>query len=154
MGEAPDAADLSENVSVVIERSVADVWDYVADLGKLCEWRSHLRDVHWLDDPATVGSRFEGFSSFGPWRNTRIVCRVTEWEPEQHYRYQVVDGPIRADALWGVRPRGGATYFYGAGDIVGRTWSTRLLRPLARPLFMRETQSEMQRAKEILESHD
>lgn len=148
----PDATDLSENVGVVIERSVADVWDYVSDLGKLCDWRSHLRDVDWLDAPATVGSRFEGFSSFGPWRTTRLVCQVTEWEPERHYRYEVIEGPIRADALWGVRPDGEATYFYGAGDIFGRTWSTRLLRPLAKPLLKRETQSEMLRAKEILEA--
>lgn len=92
-----------------------------------------------MNEPATIGSRFEGFSSFGPWRSTRLVCRVTEWEPERHYRYEVIEGPIRADALWGVRPDGNATYFFGAGDIVGQSWSTRLHLPLAKPVFMRES---------------
>lgn len=143
---------LDENVGLFIERPIAEVWDYVSDLSKLCDWRAHLRDVRWIDPPGTVGSRFEGFSSFGPWRNTRLVCRVTEWVPQQHYRYEVIEGPIRADALWGVRPRGDGTYFYGGGDIVGRSWSTRLLRPLAKPLFLRETRAEMRRAKNILEA--
>jgi hypothetical protein len=109
--------------------------------------------VRWLDEPATIGSRFGGLSSFGPWRNTRLVCRVTESEPEHHYRCEVIEGPIRADALCGVRPDGDETYFFGAGDVVGASWSTRLLRPLAKPLYRRETQSEMRRAKEIIEAN-
>lgn len=152
MDEDGAGPGLTENAGVMINRSLSDVWAYVSNLAHLCDWRSHLRDVRWMDQPSKVGSRFEGFSSFGPWRNTRLVCRVTEWEPERHYRYEVIEGPIRADALWGVRPEGNLTYFFGAGDIVGRSWSTRLLRPLVKPLFTRETQSEMRRAKEILET--
>lgn len=152
MVEHGAASDLTENVGVVIERPVGDVWEFVSDLERLPDWRAHLRDVRWLDEPATTGSCFEGFSSFGPWRNTRMVCRVTAWEHEHHYRYEVIEGPIRADALWGVRPDGDVTYFYGAGEIVGASWSTRLLRPIAKPLFKRETQAEMRRAKEMLEA--
>lgn len=141
-----------ENISVSIARPVPIVWDFISDLERLCEWRGHLRDVRWLGEPQQVGSAFEGFSSFAPWRNIRLVCQVTEWEPDRHYRYEVVEGPIRADALWGVRPEGTGSCFFSAGNIAGRTLSTRVLRPIVRPLFIRETRREMTRAKTILES--
>jgi len=50
----------------------------------------------------------------------------------------------------GVRPEGHGSWFFGDGDIVGNSLLTRVLRPLARPLFARETRSELRRLKEIL----
>ncbi len=114
-------------------------------------WRPRLQDMHWLDEPARVGSRFEGASTFALWRKVRLVCRITQWEPPTHFRYEVIEGPIRADALWGVRPEGDGSWFFGAGDILGKSLLTRVLRPLAAPLFARETRSELRRLKEILE---
>lgn len=99
-----------------------------------------------------MGSRFEGRSTFLMWRQVRLVCRITEWQPPRHYRYEVISGPIRADALWGIRPRDDGSYVFGAGDIVGRSASIRLLRPLAKPLYLRETTKEFDRLKRILES--
>jgi hypothetical protein len=107
--------------------------------------------MHWLDEPARVGSRFEGLSTFALWRRVRLVCRITQWDPPTRYRYEVIEGPIRADALWGVRPEGDGSWFFGDGDIVGKSLLTRVLRPLAQPLFARETRSELRRLKEILE---
>ena len=54
--------------------------------------------------------------------------------------------------MWGVRPEGSGSYFFGAGDIVGNSLLTRVLRPLAKPLFVRQTQSELRRLKEILDA--
>lgn len=141
-----------ENISLHIARPAQIVWDYISDLERLCEWRGHLRDVRWLDEPQQVRSRFEGRSSFALWRNIHLVCEVTEWEPGRHYRYEVVEGPIRADALWGVRPDETGSSFFSAGNIAGHSLSTRALRPIARPLFIREARREMTRAKTILES--
>jgi uncharacterized protein YndB with AHSA1/START domain len=141
-----------ENITVSIARPAPVVWDLISDLERLTEWRGHLRDVRWVDEPRQLGSTFEGLSSFALWRNIRLVCRVTEWEPDRYYRYEVIDGPIRADALWGVRPDETGTCFFSAGNIVGYTFSTRALRPIARPLFIHETRREMNRVKTILES--
>jgi len=141
---------LNEKLGVFVERTPAEVWAFVSDITQMSAWRPRLQDMRWLDEPARVGSRFEGASTFALWRKVRLVCRITQWEPPTHFRYEVIEGPIRADALWGVCPESDGSWFFGAGDIVGKSLPSRVLRPLAAPLFARETRSELRRLKEIL----
>jgi hypothetical protein len=143
---------MDESVGIDIDRSPEDVWAFVSDLPKTPRWRPHLGTVRWLDEGKRgVGAKFETVTTFLFWRNVRIICEITEWEPPHHFRYVVVSGPIRADALWGIRPRDKGCRFFAAGDIVGSSRLAKISRPLARPLFLRQTNADLRRLKEVLE---
>ena len=143
---------MDETVGIDINRSPEDVWAFVSDLPKTPQWRPHLGTVRWLDEGNRgVGARFETVTTFLFWRNVRIVCEITQWEPPHQFRYVVVSGPIRADALWGIRPQGRGSHFFAAGDIVGHSLLARISRPLARPLFLRQTNADLRRLKAVLE---
>lgn len=140
----------AENVGVEVEVPPNVAWLALADVARIPEWRSHIADVRWLDEPG-VGASFTGVSTFFVWRHLRLVCRITEWEPPRHLRYEVTEGPIRADSLWGIRPTSVGCHVYSTGEIVGASWPTRLMRPIARPLYLRQTRAELRRLKELLE---
>lgn len=140
----------NENVALEVAVPPDVAWRVLADVTRIPQWRSHIADVRWLDEPG-VGARFEGVSTFMVWRRIHLVCRITEWEPPRQFRYEVIEGPIRADSLWGIRETEAGCYLYSSGDIVGNSWSTKLLRPIARPLYIRQTQSELRRLKKVLE---
>jgi hypothetical protein len=146
--------DPAENVGIDVAVPPEAAWPVLADVTRIPEWRAHIAEVRWLDEPG-VGARFEGVSTFLVWRHLRLVCRITEWEPPHHLRYVVTEGPIRADSLWGIRPTPEGCHVYSTGDIVGASWSTRLLRPIARPLYLNQTQRELRRLHDLLEAvHD
>ena len=147
-GDSPPPA----NVGVFVRASPEEVWRLVGDIVRMPEWRPHLEGLHWIDEPERVSSRFAGESTFAIWRNIRLVCRVTVWDPPFRFGYEVVEGPIRADAHWVIEPRDDGSYLYSAGDIVGNSSSTKLLRPLARPMYMRVVRKELEQLKRLAES--
>lgn len=136
---------------IVIQRPVADVWAFVADLAATPRWRTTVTSVA---PPAelVVGAEFVATTRV-LFRNWSWRVRVTDLAPHRLLAYEVVDGftdirtEYRLAALTDESCR-----FTLAGESRPRDLLTRLLdRPGAWNL-RRETASHLPNLKRIMES--
>jgi uncharacterized protein YndB with AHSA1/START domain len=87
-------ASIVGRASVVIDRSAADVWDWIADPSNMHLWVKEVDDPgSWIIDGApTVGSRYSIDYKYA--RNTNeIVFEVVEAVPGKRFIVDTVEGP-------------------------------------------------------------
>lgn len=75
----------TSRVEVVVDATVDDVWQVIADVTRIGEWSHECRGAQWLGGATgpAVGVRFRGRNRAGGWHWTRICELVTVDRPHE-----------------------------------------------------------------------
>lgn len=140
-------------LSQYIARPPKDVWDYLLTIDQTPMWRTHLGTVSWADEgPVDVGSRIDVTTSLLWYRNVRMVCEVTCFQPDAGvFAYRVVDGPATTENEYRVRPEDNGTRFEMQGRVLPDSIPIRLSAPMLKLAEDRMARCEVKRLKRLLE---
>jgi uncharacterized membrane protein len=136
--------------SIVIERPIEEVWDYVNDPAKDVTWQSTLREAEQLTDgPVGVGTRVREIRQFLGIR-VETTWEVTEYEPTRTSSIKAVSGPVPLSGRYVLESVNGGTRFTVLGELDAHG-----LFKLAEPVFARmtgrELESNLGHLKDLLE---
>jgi uncharacterized membrane protein len=79
--------------SIIIERSIDEVFDYVSNVENMPRWVSGVSRVRALPDKVRAGARFSLDYAEGM-RNAAIDFKVVEFEPPRRFVTKTVRGPF------------------------------------------------------------
>jgi hypothetical protein len=142
-----------EGPSVVIDRPVADVWNYIIDVSNVPHWEDS--GAVWkptTEGPIGSGSTYQSSIRFRRWEY-KADLRIVEFEPNSKFSVEALSGFGKGTRI---------TYLMESVD-GGRTRLRRvtemrlhgpakLLRPLQAPLLRRTGRMEANNLKRILEA--
>jgi len=132
--------------SVVIERPLEEVWEYVIDPANDPVWQGMVTEVRsGGEEPLHVGSQIdEVFQFLG--RKFDVTLEVTEHEPMSRSAVKASSGPVPMQGRYRFESvNGGATRF----SIEGETDAHGLFK-LAEPVFARITRREWDTSCKVL----
>lgn len=122
-------------VQVWIDRPVADVYAYLADLDRWAEWRTDVIGGEVLTEgPMRVGSQARGTAKVLG-RPVSIDVEVTALEPGVALGYRPIKGPLRTNNLYTFQSQAGGTQVV-LTDEIGLNGIFRVLLPVM-PAFVR-----------------
>lgn len=86
---------IKERATIVIERPIEEVFEFMADLERVPEWVAGVREAGSISgDPQTVGARIVHVNEFMG-RTFESTFEVLEWESERLMVFEVLSGPLR-----------------------------------------------------------
>ena len=88
-------------ISVSIDRSREDVFDYVTDPANAVQWQRTCLGGQWVSEaPHGVGSTH---ASVDKWLGRKIeyTLEVTIWDRPNRYGFKVIEGPVPAQTVIG-----------------------------------------------------
>ena len=140
--------------SVIIGRSVDDVYTYISDVNNASEWMPWADEVSVIDggEPSGVTEgqkRLLKQTDFG--RQSETIIEATAVDPGRSYRFETVDGPVDFDGSYRFDP-------VEDGTRLTRTYHvelpglTRLMQPIMARRMKRRWEADLQRVKEVLEN--
>ena len=137
--------------SIVIDRPVADVWQFVHDTTKDALWQTTLRESeHLTDGPFDVGTRVREVRQFLGLR-VEVAWEVTEYEAHTRSSIKGISGPVPLNGSYLFESQNGDTRL----TVVGELDAHGLFR-LAEPVFARMTSRELEanlgHLKDLLEA--
>ena len=135
--------------SVEIDRPAAEVFDYLADVERLPEWHSSVREVQ-ADGPVAVGSRFRDVRELMG-RRAASTLEVTALDRPERFSLRAVEGPIKYEIDHVLTETDGRT----SVRVVGRANVPGLFGFAARPMVKaaeRELKGDLARLKQVLEA--
>lgn len=138
--------------SIMIERPVEQVWRFITDFSNISRWSPDIVEMRQTS-PGPLG---EGTSILVKHPNQTLSGRVTEYEPNRKFAFELTSGPPRGTSL-GLTVEGvdGKTRFSQAFDFK-LSGFYRLLGPLITGRSVRqgkaEAESNVSNVKRILES--
>ncbi len=138
--------------SIVINRPLEEVFDYVSNVDNFPEWAGGAIEVH-EDEPSPLreGYRFTVVASLLG-RRFENRYELASYEPPRHYKHRGTGGPI---------PNQEWTYTFE--EVAGGTYLTRavegepgsffkLADPLIERFFQRQIKSDLETLKDLLEA--
>ena len=138
--------------SVQIGRTRDEVFGYLTNVENLSKWQDNVVQARALDDgPVRVGFKFEQTMKLGP-RRIPAVCTVTDIKPNERFAFSMSSaGPVDCNAHFDLQPvlSGTRLTLNGEARLKG-VW--RLLRPMLVAELRRETKSELEAMKRLLEA--
>ncbi|MFN2525210.1 MAG: SRPBCC family protein [Actinomycetota bacterium] len=100
---------INERAERVIERPVAEVFEFMAELSKVPDWVAGVREAHPVSgDPRTVGAKIAHVNEFMG-RTFESTFEVTAWEHERLMVFEVLSGPLRGHSKETLEPLGEAS---------------------------------------------
>ena len=84
---------MEATATIDVDRPIADVWTFVADVENMDEWVVGMSDTHRVNDEGGVGARYEGEYAYNG-RSVTMVYEVTTFEPPTRHTVRSVDGPF------------------------------------------------------------
>jgi len=137
--------------SVVIERPIDEVWEFVHDTTKDALWQTTLTESEKLTDgPMRVGTRVREVRHFLGVR-IELTWEVTEYEPNRKSAIRGVSGPVPLTGGYRLEPLDAGTRFTVSGELDAHG-----LFKLAEPVFARITRRELEanlgHLKDLLET--
>ena len=137
--------------SIVIDRPVHEVWEFVHDTTKDALWQTTLTESEKLTDgPMRVGTRVREVRHFLGVR-IELTWEVTEYEPNRTSAIRGVSGPVPLTGRYRLEPLDFGTRFTVSGELDAHG-----LFKLAEPVFARITSRELEanlgHLKDLLES--
>jgi uncharacterized membrane protein len=138
--------------SIVIERSITDVFAFVSDLTGDPLWFRGVREVRVVSDvDRGAGTEYEQVTRLFGWRFTARV-RMTEYEPPHHAALESVRSATPFRAVYRFEPLddGRATRYTLDATVAGSS-AYAFLGPLFLPLLRRGTRSRLRGLKRLLE---
>jgi len=136
--------------SIVIERPVQEVWDFVQDTSKDALWQTTLVQSQVLTEgPRRVGTQVQEVRRFLGVQ-IPMTLELTEFEPERRSSLKAVAGGIPLSGNYMLEPLDGGTKL----TVTGQLEAHRLFK-LAEPVFARMTSRELEASlghlKDLLE---
>jgi carbon monoxide dehydrogenase subunit G len=124
--------------SIVIDRPVDDVWEFVHDITNDRLWQTTLVESEQLTDgPMGVGTRVREVRQFLGVK-IELAWEVTELEPRTTSAIKGVSGPIPLSGRYRLEPDDAGTRFTVSGELDAHG-----LFKLAEPVFARITAREL-----------
>ncbi len=137
--------------TVVINRPVGSVYDFILNGANNRLWRSSVLDVKPMSEgPYGVGSKFEQGLK-GPRGRTAGDYEITECKPNELIRFQVTAGPARPTGIYQFERQGDATVITFVLD-----QQSKGLSKLTDPMIQRSMEEEvgmLAELKAFLEKH-
>jgi uncharacterized membrane protein len=137
--------------SIVINRPIEEVWEFVHDTTKDGLWQTTLAEAEKLTDgPIGVGTRVREVRHFLGLR-IEMGWEVTEYEPNRRSSIKGVSGPVPLSGSYLLEAIDGTTKFTVTGELDAHG-----LFKLAEPVFARITGRELEanlgHLKDLLEA--
>ena len=128
------------------------VFDFLAILENAALWQSGVFAVHLITDPPLrVGSRFQESFALKPLR-FNAVCEMTSMERPQAFAFRTVgSGPLSYEGVFKLLPTDSGTSLSYATSASLRGY-LRVLEPLMRREAQRESEAELERIRQAVES--
>jgi uncharacterized membrane protein len=96
------------HVSIVIDRTPDQVWNYVKDISSHVEWMADAEAIRFLTETTSgEGTRFECDTKVGPFRLTDVMT-VTSWEDNRRMGVHHV-GAVTGKGAFTLQPLGSGT---------------------------------------------
>ncbi len=143
---------ISLRSSILINRPVQEVWDFVSDCTNEPKW--HVDCISGRDTsppPLGLGSTQAWAMTYAKGKEANL--RVTAFEPGRREQLETVSAPmnVKPTLTYTLEPEGEGTKFTRAMD-VRPTGATRLMEPFLRRMMNKNNAGYVQALKEILES--
>jgi uncharacterized protein YndB with AHSA1/START domain len=137
--------------SILIERPVREVWEFVQDTSKDALWQTTLVESQILTEgPKRVGTQVQEVRRFLGVK-IPMTLELTEFEPERRSSLKAVADGIPLSGSYSLEPLDGGTKL----TVTGRLEAHRLFQ-LAEPVFSRMTSRELEASlghlKDLLEA--
>jgi uncharacterized protein YndB with AHSA1/START domain len=139
--------------SVVIERPIQEVFDFVHDPAKDALWQTTLLESHPLDEgPLRAGSRVREVRRFLGIR-LETSWEVTEYEPPTRSAIKSTSGPVSFSGGYALESLDGGTRFTVRGDLDAHGFF-KLAEPVFARMATRELEANLGHLKDLLEAAD
>lgn len=140
---------IKNEATIHINRPVAQVFAFLADTKNLRSWQSNLVENEQLTgEPLRVGSRFREVRRTGP-RNSEIQAELTVFEPNKRFATKTLTKPEVTVSYDFVEENGGTRITYKFVMITSGVM--RLLEPLIAGSMKKDTDSDFEKLKHLLE---
>ena len=137
--------------SIVINRPVKEVCDYLDDPANSPEWEGNALEIEKTSEgPTAVGTTYRGLATFLG-RRLELSSEVTEFEPYRLTKQKVTAGPLSIERTELLEPVEGGTRFtlIVEGELRG---FFRLADAIVVRVMQRDMEGDVARLKDILEA--
>jgi uncharacterized protein YndB with AHSA1/START domain len=141
---------IQHEVTIHLNRPVEQVFAFLADTGKVATWQSNLIKMEQLTEgPLRAGSRFREVRRLGR-RQSEIQAEITAFEPNKRFETKTT-----------TKPQVTVSYSFEAEDggtrlkhkfVMLTSGLMRLLEPLIAASIKKESESDFETLKRILEN--
>lgn len=136
--------------SIVIDRPVDEVWEFVHDPAKDPLWQTMLVESEQIaDGPMGVGTKVREVRHFLGLR-VETAWEVTEYEPNRRSGIESISGPVPFRGGYVLEPVDGATKLTAAGALDGHGFF-KLAEPIFARMTARELEANLGHLKDLLE---
>jgi uncharacterized protein YndB with AHSA1/START domain len=140
-----------ERAERVIERPIAEVFEFMAELSKVPEWVAGVKEAHPLaGDPRTVGAKIAHVNEFMG-RTFESTFEVLQWEPDRLMVFKVLSGPLRGESRETLEPLGDDATRVEIEVIGDASGPFKLLAGMAGRAARRQLEASLDTLKSILE---
>ena len=94
--------------SIVINRPVEEVYDFVTDVEKASQWRSGVVESKKISDEPAVGATASEVMQFLG-RRMETTYEITEYEPNRKFGFKVISGPVPMEGVYTFESVGSGT---------------------------------------------
>jgi uncharacterized membrane protein len=139
--------------SIVIERSIDEVFDFVSNVENMPRWVSGVSRVRLLSDKVKSGAKFSAYYAQGM-RRSGIDFKVVEFEPPTRFATKSERGPFSFPfkGTLELRALGDATEVTNNVDTGPESIATRLANLLFGPIVNRSIRKRLQEELQALRS--
>ena len=137
--------------SVLINRPVEEVFEFLSDVGNWPQWNSTMSEAEQTsEDPVAVGATARGVSEFLGQR-IEWTSEVTEYEPNRKVKLRIISGPMLMEQSLTFEPVEGATRLTmaGEGEFGGLF---KLAQPVVNRSMKKQSEANLANLKDILEA--
>lgn len=141
---------IQHEVSIHLNRSVEQVFAYLIDPNNLRAWQSNLIENEQLTDrPLRVGSRFREVRQMGR-RASEYQAEITDFEPNRRFATKTLSEPQASVSYTFEQENSGTRLSYKF--TLQTSGMMRLLEPLIASSIKKDSISDFERLKRVLES--
>lgn len=101
-----EVVELRSDFTVVIDRPVEKVFEFVTDLTRTPEWRTTVQRAEALQwqGASAIGARFRAVTRVAG-RRWNWMLEVTTWDPPGRFAYAVVEGSVPMEVEYRCEPQ-------------------------------------------------
>jgi uncharacterized membrane protein len=137
--------------SIVIDRPIGEIWDYVHDTTNDATWQPTLVNSEPLTEgPMGVGTRVKEVRKFLG-LTLETAWEMTEYEPNARSAIKAVSGPIPFSGGYLLEAANGGTKFTVTGELDAHGFF-KLAEPVFARITGRELESNLGHLKDLLEA--
>ena len=141
---------IQHEVSIHIACPVEKAFAFLADAKNLRSWQADLIENEQLTEgPVQVGTRFREVRRTGP-RQSEILAEITAFEANRHFATKTLKGPQSTVSYTFSEEQGGTKLAHQF--VLQTSGFMRLMEPFIAGSIKKDTESDFQELKRILES--